>query len=119
MTLLAASRRRCESAAGFPYKSCRQRHLGGVGQRDLSRRAARTLLREPQAPRFACTCSRGRVAAMIRGLGLQEAQSILAERGEIGVGCDFCGRQYRFEPVDAAQIFTSPGDRPPVTTAVQ
>ncbi len=78
---------------------------------------------EPQAgllgPRFACTCSRGRVASMIRGLGLDEAESILAERGDIEVGCDFCGRQYRFDAVDAAQIFTSPGDQLPGSPVVQ
>jgi molecular chaperone Hsp33 len=74
---------------------------------------------EPQTPRFACTCSRERVANMIRGLGREEAEAILAERGEIDVGCEFCGQQYRFDAVDAAQIFTSPGDQPPVTTAVQ
>jgi molecular chaperone Hsp33 len=74
---------------------------------------------EPQTPRFACTCSRERVANMIRGLGQEEADSILAERGEIEVGCDFCGLQYRFDPVDAARIFTWPGDQPPVTSAVQ
>jgi molecular chaperone Hsp33 len=69
---------------------------------------------EPQTPRFACTCSRERVANMIRGLGQEEAQSILAERGEIDVGCDFCGQQYRFDAVDATRIFASPGDQPPV-----
>jgi len=74
---------------------------------------------EPQTPHFACTCSRERVANMIRGLGREEADRILAERGEIDVGCEFCGQQYRFDAVDAAQIFTSPGDQPPVTTAVQ
>ena len=74
---------------------------------------------EPQTPRFACTCSRERVANMIRGLGEEEARSILAERAEIDVGCDFCGQQYRFDAVDAAQIFTSPGDQPPVTPTVQ
>jgi molecular chaperone Hsp33 len=74
---------------------------------------------EPQTPRFSCTCSRERVARMIRGLGQREAQSILAERSEIEVGCDFCGRQYRFDAVDAAQIFTSPGDQPPVTSVMQ
>jgi molecular chaperone Hsp33 len=74
---------------------------------------------EPQTPHFACTCSRERVVNMIRGLGQEEAQSILAERGEIDVGCDFCGQQYRFDAVDAAQIFTSPGDQPPVTPTVQ
>lgn len=74
---------------------------------------------EPQTPRFACSCSRERVANMIRGLGQEEAQSIVAERGEIEVGCDFCGQQYHFDAVDAARIFTSPGDQPPVTSAVQ
>ncbi|MBA2963755.1 MULTISPECIES: Hsp33 family molecular chaperone HslO [Ramlibacter] len=73
----------------------------------------------PQQPRFACTCSRDRVASMIRGLGQEEADSILAEQGQIEVGCDFCGQQYRFDAVDAAQLFTSPGDQPPVTTSVQ
>jgi molecular chaperone Hsp33 len=74
---------------------------------------------ELQTPRFACTCNRERVASMIRGLGREEADSILAERGEIEVGCDFCGQQYRFDAVDAAQIFTAPGDQPPVSPTVQ
>jgi molecular chaperone Hsp33 len=74
---------------------------------------------EPQTPRFACTCSRERVSRMIRGLGQEEAESILAERGEIDVGCDFCGQQYRFDAVDATQIFAAPGDQPPVSPTVQ
>ncbi|GAC1389573.1 MAG: Hsp33 family molecular chaperone HslO [Variovorax sp.] len=78
---------------------------------------------EPQAgadgPRFACTCSRERVAGMIRGLGVEEAEGILAERGNIEVGCDFCGRQYHFDAVDAARIFTALGDQPPASPLVQ
>jgi molecular chaperone Hsp33 len=74
---------------------------------------------EPQTPRFACTCSRERVANMIRGLGEPEARSILAERGNIEVGCDFCGQQYHFDAVDAAQIFTAAGDQPPVSPTMQ
>ena len=74
---------------------------------------------EPQTPRFACTCSRERVAGMIRGLGQEEADSILADQGEIDVACEFCGQQYRFDAVDAAQIFTAPGDQPPATPTVQ
>ena len=78
---------------------------------------------EPQTglegPHFACNCSRERVAGMIRGLGIEEAEDILAERGDIEVGCDFCGRQYRFDAVDAAQIFKPPGDQIPPTSTVQ
>jgi len=57
------------------------------------------------APRFSCNCSRERVGKMIVGLGREEAEGILAERGNIEVGCEFCGLQYRFDPVDAAQLF--------------
>ena len=56
-------------------------------------------------PRFACNCSRERVAKMITGLGREEAEDIIAERGDIEVGCEFCGLQYRFDPIDAAQLF--------------
>lgn len=69
-------------------------------------------------PRFACSCSRERVGRMIRSLGVEEAEGILAERGHIEVGCDFCGQQYHFDPVDAAQIFTAPGAQPSVGPVV-
>lgn len=72
-----------------------------------------------QTPRFACSCSRERVAGMIRGLGREEADGILAERGDIDVSCDFCGQHYRFDAVDAAQIFMEPGDQPPGPATVQ
>jgi molecular chaperone Hsp33 len=62
-------------------------------------------------PRFACRCSRERVGRMIQSLGKDEAESILAEIGEIEVACEFCGKQYQFDSVDAAQLFIniSPG----------
>ncbi|MDZ7866588.1 Hsp33 family molecular chaperone HslO [Acidovorax sp.] len=71
-------------------------------------------------PRFACTCSRERVGNMLRNLGAAESESILAERGEIEVGCEFCGQQYRFDAVDAAQIFVEPAIiQPPAPTGMQ
>ena len=63
-------------------------------------------------PRFACSCSRERVGQMIRSLGVVEAESIIAEQGQIEVGCDFCGAQYRFDPVDAAGLFTAAMNAP-------
>ena len=70
-------------------------------------------------PHFSCTCSRERVSNMLRGLGREEADSILAERGNIEVGCEFCGVQYHFDPIDVAQIFTVTGGVPPSTQVVQ
>ena len=56
-------------------------------------------------PHFACTCSHERVAAMLRNLGKEEADAIVAEQGLIEVGCEFCGRQYQFDKVEVAQLF--------------
>lgn len=78
---------------------------------------ARTLLRrlfheedvrlfDAQTTRFHCSCSRSSVGNMLRLLGHAEVDSILAERGEIEVNCDFCNAHYRFDKVDAEQLFT-------------
>jgi molecular chaperone Hsp33 len=71
------------------------------------------------APRFSCNCSRERVSKMILGLGVEETESIVAERGHVEVGCEFCGLQYRFDPIDAAQIFVAGGALPPASESVQ
>ncbi len=54
---------------------------------------------------FACRCDRERVAGLLRGLGRDEVESILAEQGMVTVTCEFCQKPYRFDAVDAAQIF--------------
>ena len=74
---------------------------------------------EPLTPSFACSCSRERVSNMIRSLGTEEVESILAERGEVEVGCDFCGQQYRYDAVDAAHIFTGLDIQPPSPSSLQ
>jgi molecular chaperone Hsp33 len=72
----------------------------------------------PLAPRFACTCSRERVRNMLRGLGREEVHSILAERGDVEIGCDFCGTQYRFDAVDVGEVFVAPEARQPGSGSV-
>src|SRR4029079_4034385 len=46
---------------------------------------------------FRCRCSRERVIGVLRSLGAEEIRSVLAERGEVEVRCDFCNRAYRFD----------------------
>ena len=70
-------------------------------------------------PRFVCSCSRERVSQMIRGLGQAEADSILSERENIEVGCDFCGQQYHYDAVDAAQLFAQAAPPPPTPSGLQ
>ena len=70
------------------------------------------------APHFACTCSRERVGRMLRGLGLPEVESIVAEQGRVEIGCDFCGRKYHFDPVDVGELFVAPQDQAPGSSAI-
>jgi molecular chaperone Hsp33 len=64
--------------------------------------------------KFACRCNRERVAGLLRGLGQAEIDSILAEQGAVTVTCEFCHKPYRFDAVDAAQLFlSSTADGPP------
>src|SRR5436190_2219387 len=44
-----------------------------------------------RGPRFACSCSRERVGQMLRSLGRDEIDSIVAEQGRVEIACDFCG----------------------------
>jgi molecular chaperone Hsp33 len=74
---------------------------------------------EPLTPRFACTCSRERVGGMLKSLGQEEIDSIVAERGEVEIDCDFCGARYHFDPVDVGELFTPDELHPPTSAGLQ
>ena len=61
-----------------------------------------------RTPRFGCSCSRQRVAGALRLLGSGEVESILAERGGVGVDCEFCNRRYEFDAAEARALFDAP-----------
>ena len=73
----------------------------------------------PRVPRFACRCSGERVRSMLRALGREESEGLIAERGLVEVGCDFCGALYRYDAVDVGEMFTPQKDHPPASGAVQ
>ena len=56
--------------------------------------------------RFACSCSRERVSAMLESLGEDEARA--AAEGNAGVAeirCEFCGETYRYPAAEVAALF--------------
>ncbi len=57
---------------------------------------------------FQCSCSRERVSGILQALGADEVNSLLRERGDVEVRCEFCNRDWRFDAVDIAGLF-SPG----------
>ncbi|MBB5192728.1 molecular chaperone Hsp33 [Silvimonas terrae] len=68
---------------------------------------------DPQTPRFACTCSRERVGGMLKMVGREEVESVIEERKKVDVTCEFCGKEYEFDAVDVAQLFTGAAPVPP------
>lgn len=55
---------------------------------------------------FSCRCTRERVAVALRLLGRTDVGSLIEERGSVEARCEFCNRQYRFDPVDAEGLFS-------------
>lgn len=64
---------------------------------------------EPIGARFQCSCSREKVGGMLRMLGREEVDSVIAERGHVEVHCDYCNQRYEFDPVDVEQLFVVSG----------
>lgn len=48
-----------------------------------------------------------KIRDMIRALGRQDAETIVAEHGEILIRDDICNREYRFSPADVAALFAA------------
>lgn len=67
--------------------------------------------------RFACRCSRDRVAGVIRMIGVREARTVLEEKGRLDVTCEFCGESYTFDRAATEQALAAgpapdAGDKP-------
>ncbi|MGS0728299.1 Hsp33 family molecular chaperone HslO, partial [Shewanella sp. 0m-11] len=60
---------------------------------------------EPVAVTFKCTCSKERSAKAIRTVAKEEIDSILAEEGQIEMGCEYCNSKYIFDSIDVEAIF--------------
>jgi molecular chaperone Hsp33 len=62
-------------------------------------------LLEGEPVSFDCSCSRQKIENTLQMLGRPELDSILEERGQIEVNCEFCNRHYQFDKIDVAHIF--------------
>ncbi len=71
-------------------------------------------LYDAEAVTFDCSCSRLKIENALRLIGREELDSVLKERGHIEVNCEFCNKQYRFDPIDVEhllrQSITPPND---------
>lgn len=62
---------------------------------------------DPREITWKCSCTRERVADMLKMLGQSEVESILLEQGRVEVACEFCGKPYLFDAIDSDGLFQS------------
>ncbi|MEQ1512267.1 MAG: Hsp33 family molecular chaperone HslO [Lysobacteraceae bacterium] len=59
-----------------------------------------------KALRFACSCSRERVSAMLESLGEDEARAAVeGNAGQAEIRCEFCGETYRYSAEEITALF--------------
>lgn len=101
-----------------------------LGKQELLDTPAQTLLHRlfhEEAPqllgerplRFACSCSRERVAGMLQSLGEDEARAAAEATGAVEVRCEFCGREYHFSLTDLDIMFQDAGVASPAPERLQ
>ena len=71
--------------------------LGGLGMRVTDKRPVR----------FACSCSRERVARVLVTLGKDELDGMIREGKPVELGCRFCGRKYTYSVGELAELRAS------------
>ena len=113
--MLVAAIREGQLPPGSALPSCRKL-ADTLSDAELLELPGRELLRrlfhqedvrlfEPAPVFFQCTCSRERVAGILRSLGRGELEQLLVEQKRVEVRCEFCNRGYRFDAVDVASLF--------------
>lgn len=70
--------------------------------------------RDPLPLHVRCRCSREKVADVLRRIGRDEAFAASHDLGHAEVVCEFCGKTYRFDPIEIEQLFhpPAPGNPP-------
>lgn len=71
------------------------------------------IARDPVPLHVRCRCSREKVADVLRRIGREEAFAASQPLGHAEVVCEFCGKTYRFDPVEIEQLFHPQAGLPP------
>lgn len=55
--------------------------------------------------RFKCRCTVEKMKQVLTVLGEQDIQALVQEKGSVDIQCEFCNRQYSFDPIDITFLF--------------
>jgi len=70
----------------------------------------------PKPVRLVCRCNHASISAMLVSLGRKELEGLVAERGEVEVTCEFCGKSYRYTAPEMQQLFAATEAKAGVST---
>ena len=100
-----------QAAAGFRAFSFASAAEGGGGPSRNIEDILGTLfpsddirLYEPRKVKDGCARNEEKVIAMLRSLGREEVEAVIAEQGEIVVNDEICNQGYRFGPAEVSAI---------------
>ena len=57
---------------------------------------------------FKCRCNPEKMKQVLTILGEKDVQQLVKEKGDVEVRCDFCNKQYVFDPIDITMLFRKP-----------
>ena len=60
---------------------------------------------EEYSPHYKCLCSRDYIEGILKTMGKEELEDIVAEQGKITVNCEFCEKNYEFTQEDVEIMF--------------
>ena len=60
---------------------------------------------QPRPVALVCRCSHASISTMLVSLGRKELESLVLERGEVEVTCEFCGKSYRYSTAEMQKLF--------------
>lgn len=70
----------------------------------------RVRLFDAETVTYRCHCSQAKIEKVLTSMARSELESIVAEQGEIGIDCEFCGHRYRFGRTDLDRLFAARAD---------
>lgn len=60
---------------------------------------------DPTTIEFKCSCSREKLEAVLKSIGIEDLKKLIEEKGNVEVDCEYCKEKYIFDTIDVEYLF--------------